>query len=332
MSRWRGLGIVIIAAGVLALGVALRPRQAPVQQTPTTSPVAALTTGSPEPVARQEPALGRAAASSISPEPAASTVASPLQESAASVPTSAASPGMIPADSPLPTTSVATIAAPAASVEPIVSPPTVIAAATQPAAPAASKSTPVTVIIKKDTVIGIRIDQSISTEWAHVDDKISARVSRDVVVDGTTAIPAGTRVEGVVKVIERPTLANPRGKLGIRFSSIVRPDNTRVAIATDTIFREASEPTEPSGASLDVNAFTAVVSGNRAAAPLQGRSGAASQSTPSTLVGSTGPSTSTASTRSSGSARPREAQLLAGTPLTLHLTSALSVTVNRDPQ
>jgi hypothetical protein len=192
------------------------------------------------------------------------------------------------------------------TAEPVVSP-VVSAPAAQAPTPPAAKPEPLTVVIKKDAVIGIRIDQPITTESAHVEDKISAKVSRDVIVDGITAIPAGTRVEGVVTLVERPTMANPRGKLGVRFASIVRPDNTRVAIATDTIYREASDPS--SGASFDVSAFSAVVAGGSRVPPVRSDQGP-----------------------SSGAARPRDAQLPAGAQLTLHLASPLSVTVARDPE
>ena len=213
---------------------------------------------------------------------------------------------MVPADPPQPSPAISVVTPPAAVVDPVVSP-VVSAQQAQAPPPPAAKPGPLTVVIKKDTVIGIRIDQPITTELAHVEDKISAKVSRDVIVDGTTAIPAGTRVEGVVTLVERPTAANPRGKLGVRFASIVRPDNTRVAIATDTIYREASNPSASNGASFDVNALSAVVT-NRVP---PGRSGQAA---------------------ASGAARPRDAQLPAGAPLTLHLASALSVTVARDPE
>ena len=120
--------------------------------------------------------------------------------------------------------------------------------------------------LKKDTVIGIRIDQAISSETAHADDKISAKVSRDVIVDGTTAIPAGMRLEGTVVTVERPTASNPRGKLDIQFTSLVRADNSRVAIVTETISREARDPNAAGTGSFDVNAFSAVVGGNSRAA------------------------------------------------------------------
>lgn len=216
---------------------------------------------------------------------------------------------MTPAE---PSTTSAVAASVSGSTEPVASPAVNAAAAQTPAAP--SRPGPITVHLKKDTVIGIRIDQPISTDSSHAEDRISARVSRDVVVDGTTAIPAGTRVEGLITRVERPTPANPRGKLGVRFTAIVRADNTRVAIGTETIYREASDAAIGNGASYDVNAFSAVVAGGRNLVPTPPASGrSASNPTPAP-------------------ARLREAQLPAGAPLTLHLTAAVSITVDRDPQ
>jgi hypothetical protein len=306
VSRWKGLGIVTVMVGVVTLAVVLRPRPQVVPQTASTT-IGAINNRPPEHEVNPRPVASRTTSSNKA-EPVAS--ATPRPEPIAVTAASPTAP--IAADSALPASMPAASAASAASgsVEPVNSP-IVIAPATQAPPPVpSSRTAPVTVLLKKDTVIGIRIDQPISTDASHVDDKISAKVSRDVVVDGTTAIPAGTRVEGVITRVERPTAANPRGKLGIQFTTIVRADNTRVTIATDTIYREASDASSTSGASYDANAFSALVSGGRSFVPPSGsgRSAATSQS------------------------RPHDAQLPAGAPLTLHLTSSLSITVDRDPQ
>ena len=99
--------------------------------------------------------------------------------------------------------------------------------------------------IKKDAVIGIRLDRSVTTSTAKVDDKVTARVSRDVVVDGRIAIPAGARLVGLVTMVERAGSTSGRERLGIRFNTLVLPDNTRMAIQTDTISR-GSESGAPS--------------------------------------------------------------------------------------
>jgi len=179
------------------------------------------------------------------------------------------------------------------------------------AAPAKTRLT-----IKKDTVIGIRLDQEVSSETARVEDRISAKVSRDVIVDGTTAIPAGARLEGMIVRVERPTPANPRGKLAIRFTSLLRPDNSRVALSTDVISREAADPA--AGTLLDTNAFSTVAGGG-ARIPPPGRSGSVSGSPTPTPTPTPTP-------------RLRDVRLLAGTPLTVHLTAPISVTIDRDSE
>ena len=206
---------------------------------------------------------------------------------------------------------IGTGAVPLASTPPRQTPPTA-----QVAAPAKTAAKPVSLTIKKDTVIGIRLDQEVSSETARVEDKISAKVSRDVIVDGTTAIPAGARLEGMIVQVERPTPANPRGKLAIRFTALVRPDNSRVALSTDMISREATDPA--AGALLDTNAFSTLVGGG-ARIPPAGRSGSGSPTPTPTPTPTPAP-------------RLRDVRLLAGTPLTVHLTAPISITIDRDSE
>ncbi len=92
-------------------------------------------------------------------------------------------------------------------------------------------------IVDRDAVIGIRLDQTVTTETARVHDLVTAQVSRDVVVDHRPLIPAGTRFEGLVTLVERGRAGGQR-RIGICFNDMVLPDGTRVPIHTDTIFRE----------------------------------------------------------------------------------------------
>jgi hypothetical protein len=160
--------------------------------------------------------------------------------------------------------------------------------------------------VKKDAVIGIRLNQAITTETARVDDTVTARVSRDVVVDGVTAIPAGTHLEGLVTLVDRGARGG-RGKIGIRFNTLVRADNTRVPIHTDTIFREGEPAGEPAAA-FDASAAFGAMLGNR--------------SRPTFMNRTTGASASIAPLY-------RDAQLPAGSLLTVQLTASLSVSIER---
>ena len=322
MGRWTGIGILLVIGGVLALGLALR------QTTPETAPLlvsapGAVPTVPPARAVDSRPPSISAAPSTSVPAPSPSTRSSATRPSPAPEPKAAAS-------------SIPTVPAAAAQVEtlqvttssPVTASPTPVAIETTPAAvplaqvtqaTTAAKSGSTTVTLKKDAVIGIRTDEAVTSEKARVDDKITAKVSRDVIVDGVTAIPAGTRLEGTVVQVERPTKASPRGKLGIRFTALVRPDNTRVAISTSTIYRDAADPNATPNPVLDANAFSAVLTGTGRMAAA--RSGAAA---------------STSRDRASGSPVPpapklTEAQLPANSALTVHLIAALTITIDRDP-
>ena len=96
--------------------------------------------------------------------------------------------------------------------------------------------------VKEDSVMGIRLDSTVTSETARVEDKVSARVTRDLTVDGRTAIPSGARLEGVVSVVERGGKFKDRSRLGIKFQSLLLPDGTRMPIQTETISGTANLP------------------------------------------------------------------------------------------
>jgi hypothetical protein len=176
-------------------------------------------------------------------------------------------------------------------------------------APAPSRTDSQTVVLPKDTVIGIRLDQALSGETAHVDDKITARVARDVVVDGVTAIPAGTRLEGTITEVDR-SARGKRGRVGLRFTTLVRADEARLAIPTEAIFREG-DPIGQSAPALNVGSGFGAVLANR------GRT-----SVPNQAPGRAAP----------GPETYRDAQLPAGSLLTVHLTAPVSVVIDRHPE
>ena len=77
-----------------------------------------------------------------------------------------------------------------------------------------------------DSVIGLQIETSVSSETARVEDRVDARVTRDVTVDGRVAIPAGARVRGAVTLVDRGGKVKDRSRLGVRFHTLVLADGT----------------------------------------------------------------------------------------------------------
>ena len=182
--------------------------------------------------------------------------------------------------------------------------------ASEPAKPATEELT-----VERDSVIGIRLETAISSQTAKVEDKVTARIARDVSVDGHTALSSGSRLEGVVSSVERGGKFKDRARIGIRFHSLVLADNTRLPIQTETIFRESDSPTK--GAVTKVGAGAAI--GGVLGAVIGGKKGAA--------IGSTVGAAGGAATVAAGA--PPDASLAAGTPLTVRLTSPITLTVQR---
>ena len=166
------------------------------------------------------------------------------------------------------------------------------------------------------SVIGIRLDTGVSSESARVEDRVLARVTRDVKVDGETAIPAGARLEGYVTVVEHGGKLRDRARVGVRFTTLILGDTDRVPIQTETIFRDGEPPTNEAtskiGASAVVGAILGAVIGGKKGAAIGGTAGAAG-GTAAVMAGDR-----------------NEASIPAGSPLTVRLTAPVSVLVPRD--
>jgi hypothetical protein len=155
-------------------------------------------------------------------------------------------------------------------------------------------------------VIGIRLETPVSSDTAKVEDRVTARVVRDVTVDGRVAVPAGSTFEGTVTEVERGGRFRERARLGVRFTTVVLSDNTRVNVQTEPIYRTGESPTGE--ATSKIGAATVV--GTIIGAAIGGKKGAA-------IGGATGAAGGTAAVMTSG---PNHAVLTAGTSLTVRLT------------
>jgi hypothetical protein len=172
------------------------------------------------------------------------------------------------------------------------------------------------VTVKADAVVGIKLDQNVSSETARVEDRVTARVTRDVMVDGRTAIAAGTRLEGVVTQAERGGKFKERARLAIRFNMLVLADGLRVPIQTEAILREGDSPSSEAGSKIGGAAVAGAIIGGL----IGGKRGA--------VIGSTaGAAGGTAVVASGGR---NEAAIQSGVPLTLRLTAPVTITIERE--
>jgi type IV secretory pathway VirB10-like protein len=126
-------------------------------------------------------------------------------------------------------------------------------------------------VVSSQTVIGLQTETRLSSETARVEDRVDARVTRDVRVGDRVAIPAGSRAIGSVMQVDRGGKFRERARLGIRFHTLVLADGTRVPISTETIFRDGEAPGNSSAAKVG----GAAVGGAIIGAILGGAKGAA---------------------------------------------------------
>ena len=170
-------------------------------------------------------------------------------------------------------------------------------------------------VVTSGSVIGLQNQTPISTERARVEDRVEAKVTRDVRVGGEVAIPAGTRAVGTVVVVERGGKFKERARLGIRFHTLTLADGTRLPISTETIYREGDAPGNGSAAKVGGGAVAGAILG----AIIGGGKGAA-------IGATTGAGAGTAAVMAGDRS---EATLPVGTEVTARIVAPVTVTVEK---
>jgi len=185
-----------------------------------------------------------------------------------------------------------------------------------PRAPEPPQKTFEELVVSTDSVIGLQTETRITSETARVEDRVEARVTRDVKVGDRVAIPAGARVLGTVTQVDRGGKFKERARLGVRFHTLVLADGTRIPISTETIYRDGDSPANASAAKIGGGAVGGAILG----AILGGAKGAA--------IGATaGAGGGTAAVMAGDR---KDAVLAPGTPMTVRILSPVTVTVERE--
>jgi hypothetical protein len=170
-------------------------------------------------------------------------------------------------------------------------------------------------VISEDAVVGLQVETSISSEQARVEDEVVARVTRDLRVGDRVAIPAGAKAHGEVTLVERGGRLRDRARLGIRFTSVVLADGTRIPLETETIYREGDSPANESAAKIGGGAIGGAIIGGI----LGGAKGAA-------IGGAIGAGGGSAAVMAGGR---NPATLPSGTPVTVRVERPTTVTVEK---
>lgn len=271
---------------------------APVVEAAVAPPVSSGEAGSEDPAAIRMDAPAASATTSVEPSRPRATVpkAAPRSRTTRQA-TPVPAPQLVVARAEVPEEAITSLPAVPAPVSPAADD----ARATPIAAPPRFED----VELASNTVIGIRLDTTISSETSQVEDHVEAIVTRAVTVDGVVVIPTGARLTGFVTTVERGGKIRERSRVGIQFTSVALND-VRVPIRTEPIYRDGEAPGGEAaakiGASAVVGSILGGVFGGRRGAVIGGTAGAAG-GTAMVVAGDR-----------------NEARLPAGTALTVRLT------------
>ena len=171
-------------------------------------------------------------------------------------------------------------------------------------------------VVSADSVIGLQMESSITSEQARVEDPVVARVTRDCIVGGRVVIPAGAEAHGEVTLVERGGRLRDRARLGVRFTLIVLPDGMRIPLETETIYREGDARGGESAAKIGGVALGGAIIGGL----FGGARGAA-------IGGSVGAGAGTAAALADGR---DPATLTRGMPITVRVTAPTVVILQKE--
>jgi hypothetical protein len=227
-------------------------------------------------------------------------------------------PRQVPTPAPVqPSPTTTPVTPPPATETPVTAPRTEPVEPVRPPEPPAPQEPELEeVIVPASSVIGLQVSTALSTERSQVEDRVEARVTRDVMSGGRLAIPAGSRVIGSVTTVERGGKVKDRARLGLRFHTLVLADGREIALRTDSIYREGDSPTNESarkigGAAIGGAILGAIIGGGKGAA-IGGATGAAG-GTAVVMTGDRNPAT-----------------LAAGSVVTVRLTSPIALEVRKN--
>ena len=310
-TRHNSADLAVAPAPAAATAPASQPSAKPVAETeaavsaakPDPQPVASATAENTAPV----PAPAHHASTAVQTQKrsggsASASNAARTQTPARTVPFS----GAASAPSDLPTAAQAATAPPPDPVKPVEAPP-------EPRQPQFEE-----VILPAGSIIGLQLETPLSSDRARVEDRVDARVTRDVIAAGRVAIPAASRVLGSVTAVEKGGKVKQPARLAIRFHTLILADGSEVALHTDAIDRTGESPANSSAKKIGGGAVGGAILG----AILGGGKGAA-------IGSATGAAGGTAAVMAGDRAT---VSLTPGSLLNARLSAPATITVERRDQ
>jgi hypothetical protein len=179
-----------------------------------------------------------------------------------------------------------------------------------PARPAAPAFREVTV--PSGTMLSLELKTAVASDSSKVEDAVQATLTEPLTIAGTTVLPAGTELTGVVTHVERPGRVKGRAKVSYRFDSL-RANGMNYEVATS--------PVEHVGEATKSEDATKIGVGAGAGAVIGGLLGGGDGAAKGAAIGGA------AGTGAVLATRGKDLKLEPGTSITTSLTGPLTVRV-----
>lgn len=95
------------------------------------------------------------------------------------------------------------------------------------------------VTLPAGTVLPVGLETAIGSDTSRVEQAVSGRLRRGVMLHGVEVLPAGTNLTGHVTAVNRPGKVKGRGRIALRFTQLDTPGAGTTRISTGTISRLA---------------------------------------------------------------------------------------------
>lgn len=94
-------------------------------------------------------------------------------------------------------------------------------------------------VVAPGTALDLVLTTEIEAGETVEGDEFFGKISKDVLVDGRVVIPYGTRVHGVLSILEGPKRAGRNGYINARFDYLITPDGREVPIEGNSTTRDS---------------------------------------------------------------------------------------------
>jgi hypothetical protein len=109
--------------------------------------------------------------------------------------------------------------------------------------PAAQKPRFETLVIPDGTIVVASLDTQLSTETNHTGDPFRATTTEPVIVGGSTAVPTGAQIHGVLRDVQASGRIEGRARMTLAYETIVDSQGKTHAISAQPLTLQAASAT-----------------------------------------------------------------------------------------